>query len=196
MADCKIILGIVSSVISIGCYLPYIYNIFKGQTKPHFFSWFIWSLIMGIAFFAQTAEGAGTGAWATGLTGVSCLTIAVLAVFYGEKKILFSDVFIFIGALSGLVLWVVTKQPLLAIVLVTLTDALAFSITFKKAYYKPYEETISSFILAVVGFAISLFALENVNLTTWLYPAAVAIMDGSFAFMVWRRRETLKLTNI
>ena len=195
MTDYKIILGIISSIISIGCYLPYIYNVVKGRTKPHFFSWFIWGLIMGIAFFAQTIEGAGTGAWATGLTGVSCLDISILAIFYGEKKILTSDVWIFIGALSSLVLWVITDQPLIAVILVTITDALAFSITFKKAYFKPHEETISSFILAVIGFIISLFALESVSLTTWLYPAAVAVMDGLFALMVWRRRETLRLLN-
>lgn len=191
MVDYKIILGIVASILSVVSYVPYIRDILKGKTKPHFFSWFIWSLLLAIGFSAQLVKGAGIGAWAVGFTAASCFTIAILAIFKGEKDIKNSDWLTFLGALGALILWQLTHNPLTAVILVIITDALAFSITFRKAYYKPDQETISSYFLSAIGLAISLFALQSYNLTTWLYPVALVTMDGSFSIMTYTRRRTL-----
>jgi hypothetical protein len=190
--DYRIALGIIASVIGTVSYLPYFINIFKGKTKPHVFSWFVWGLLTGIAFFAQMAKGAGAGAWVTGLTAFFCLIIAMIALFRGEKGVTKSDWFCFIGALCGLLLWKLTSNPLLAVLLVTTTDALAFTPTFRKAYFKPYEETVSTFALNTIKFIFGLIALQSFNLTTWLYPASLVLMNGWFVIMVLLRRKSIK----
>ena len=83
----KIILGAVAVVINFIGYVPYFRDIFRGATKPHVFSWFVWGLVTGIVFFAQLAKGGGAGAWVTGLSSFFCLVIACLAFFRGEKEI-------------------------------------------------------------------------------------------------------------
>lgn len=191
MTDYKIVLGVVATILGFVGYVPYFRDIFRGTTRPRVFSWFVWGLLTGIAFFAQIARGGGAGAWVTGSSAVICVVIAVLAFFRGEKHITRSDWFSFGGALLGLVFWRLTNDPLLAIVFVTITDALAFAPTFRKAYYKPNEETASTFVLSSVKFLFALAAFESFNLTTALYPISLVLMNGSFAAMLLIRRRKI-----
>ncbi len=189
MFDYKIFLGLVSVIISVACYVPYFKDIVKGTTKPHVFSWLVWSLLTGIAFFAQLTNGAGAGAWVTGVSSLACLAVAIVALRYGEKNITPLDWWAFGGALVSLGLWGVTANALLAVILVTITDALAFVPTFRKSYYKPDEETITTFALSALKFIIVLWAFEVYDLVVWLYPVALVIMNSSFVAMVLVRRR-------
>lgn len=187
--DYKIILALLATLIGLIGYIPYFRDIFKGTTKPHVFSWFIWSLLTGIAFAAQVVEGAGPGAWVTGFTAVVCSAVAVLAFSKGEKEITKSDWVCLVLALLGIALWLVTDNPLTAVIVVTITDALAFIPTFRKTYFKPHEETLTEYALAAVKFFISIIALESLTLSTWLYPASLVIMNGAFVVMALIRRR-------
>ena len=191
MADYKVVLGLGAIAIGFVAYIPYFINIFGRRTKPHVFSWFVWGLLEGIAFFAQLSKGAGAGAWATGFTAMMCFVIAAAAIFRGEKQITNPDWWSFFGALLGLVLWQMTDSPLLAIILVSLVDALAFVPTFRKSFFKPYEETATTYSLGIFKAAISLVALEAFNTTTWLYPASLVLTNTLFVTMLLVRRRKI-----
>lgn len=191
MTDYKIVLGVVATILGFVGYVPYFRDIFRGTTRPHVFSWFVWGLLTGIAFFAQITKGGGAGAWVTGSSAVICTCIAALAFFYGKRQITKSDWFSFAGALLGLLFWQLTNDPLLAVIFVTVTDALAFAPTFRKAYYKPDEETASTFMLSSIKFLIALAAFESFNLTTALYPISLVLANGSFAAMLLVRRRKI-----
>ena len=188
----KIVIGIVAALSSFIGYVPYFRDIFLKKTKPHLFSWFIWSLIGGIAFFAQISEGAGSGAWVVGLGSMICFSIGVLAFFQGERKITSSDWIALSGAMLGLILWQVSRNPLLAIVSVTVADALAFIPSFRKAYNEPREETLITWFVSSFKFILALVATESYSLTTILYPLSLVITNGSFAIMLIIRRRILK----
>lgn len=190
--DLKLIIGSAAAVLGILSYYPYYRDIFRGTTKPHVFSWLVWGLLTGIAFFAQLTSGAGSGAWVTGSTAFLCLTIAALALVRGERHITKTDWLCFGGALLGLLLWQLTDNPLLAVLLVTATDALAYIPTFRKSYLRPFEETLSTYIVSTIKFILGLIALNAYTPTTWLYPAALVLMNGAFVLMVIIRRQTLR----
>ncbi len=80
----KIFLGYLAVIIGIVSYVPYITNIFRGKTKPHAFSWLVWSVLTGIAFAAQVVEHGGAGSWITGSTALTCVVIFILALFKGN----------------------------------------------------------------------------------------------------------------
>lgn len=191
MLNLKIILGILATIVGLVGYVPYFQDIFKGKTKPHVFSWFIWALLTGIAFFAQVVSDAGPGAWVTGVTAFICLIISILALKNGEKEITKTDWFCFIGALVGIVVWIKTSNPLFAVILVTLVDAIAYIPTFRKSYYKPFEETLIEYELASLKFVIALFALQSFTLITTLYPLSLVITNGLFSIMTIVRRKQL-----
>lgn len=188
--DYKIVLATAATIISFIGYLPYIRDVLKGTTKPHLFTWLIWTLLTGIAFLAQVAGGGGTGAYVTAFSTIMCLIIAVLAFPRGEKNITRLDWACFIAALFGIVLWQLTGDPLLAVIIVVATDTVAFVPTFRKAFWKPREETAIMYALDTIRFILAIIALESFSVTTWLYPAAVAFTDGIFViFVLIRRRQ-------
>lgn len=187
--DYKTILGIIAVAIGLAGYIPYFRNIFYGKTKPHVFSWFVWSLLEGTAFFAQVSKGAGAGAWVTGVTALLCFGVFVAAISRGEKNITRLDWMSLVGAFLGLALWAVTDNSLYAVVLVSTTDLLGFIPTFRKSYHKPYEETATLYALSSLKLAVALFALESYNLTTVLYPASLVLTNAVFVTMLLMRRK-------
>ena len=57
----KEIFGLLSLVLSVVSYVPYVRSIFVANTKPHAFTWLVWGTVMAIAFFAQLSDKAGAG---------------------------------------------------------------------------------------------------------------------------------------
>ena len=190
--DYKIILGVLATVIGFIGYFPYIRDTLKGKTKPHVFSWFLWSLMEAIVFFAQISEGAGIGAAVTGTAAGITLFIAILAWRSEDKQITPWDWAAFVGALIGVVLWRITHDPLLAVIFVSLADALAYAPTYRKAWHRPEEETLIEYGLSVVKWAIAIFALQSLNLTTWLYPATLIFTNTLFVTISLIRKRQLR----
>lgn len=188
--DIKSILGLIAVVISIISLFPYIFDILKKKTKPHLYTWVIWTPLTFIAFFSQIADNAGAGAWTTGVTAMLCLIILALSVKYGTKDITKSDKIILAGVVVATVLFLIVKNALLSIVLVTFIDVAAFYPTIRKSIKKPYEETLSTHNLAALKHFISLFALDKVSVITALYPSAVFLANLVLvAVMIKERRK-------
>lgn len=187
--DYKVFLGLAAAVIGLAAYAYYFRSILSGKTKPHVFTWLVWSLIMAVVFAAQVQSGAGPGAWVTGITALCTFVVAASALKNATKDIRPFDWFCFAGALFGVVLWIATKNALLAVITVTIVDAIAFLPTFRKAYHKPFEENAAAFALNSLKFVFGLAALENYALTTWLYPASLVLTNGVFTIMLLIRRR-------
>ena len=185
-------LAVLGMGIAVARYAMYYRDIFRGITKPHPFTWFIWGLMNVIVWFAQTSSGAGAGAWVTGLVALACLSISAVALFKGEKVITRLDWFCFFSALLGIVLWRITNEPLVAVILVTLTDAIAYVPTYRKSFYKPYEETASSYSLAALRSVFAVLSLDSFALVNWLFPASLILTDGGFVVYLLIRRRQLK----
>lgn len=190
--ELKLAFAVIANIITVVGYAPYIWNIFAGRTKPHAFSWLIWFLLTGIAFFAQAVSGGGTGSWVTGFSALVSGVIFVLAVFKGTREYTRTDLVSLGVAGVAIVLWLVTDNPLLSVLLVTVTDAVGFIPTFRKSYNRPDEETALAYGMAALKFGLSLFALQSYSLTTWLYPASLVLMNGLFTSLLLVRRRQLK----
>ena len=189
--DYHVVLGILAACIGVVSLAPYIRDMFKATTKPHPLTWFVWALINIIAFFAQVAAGGGPGAWVSGVVALECFAVALLSLSRGEKRITVLDWWCFAGALAGVIFWQLTNSPLVAVIFVTLTDALASVPTFRKSYLRPHEETVSSYLLGTLRSLLALPALQVFNVTTVLYLAFIAVSDALLVVMVLLRRRQL-----
>jgi hypothetical protein len=188
MPNYKAVRGAAAVLIGLIAYIPYLRDVFKGRTKPHAFSWLAWGTMEVIAFFAQFAKGGGAGTWATGTSAAATLLIAALAFRNKDKEIKLFDWLAFAGAITGIVLWRTLGNPVAAVIAVTLADALAFTPTFRKAFHKPYEETLSEYSLSAVKWLFAIAALEAYSATTWLYPASLVLTNTIFITVVYSRR--------
>lgn len=179
-------LGIIFTLIG---YSQYFRSIFAGKTKPHMFSWLIWASLTLIAFLAQVSDNAGPGSWITALTAIMSFIIVGLSCFKGEKSITRGDWITFLTALTAIPIWLITDNPLWAVIIVTIIDALGFYPTFRKSWLKPFEENALHYFLAALKFILSLVALDNFSIITALYPASLVFMNFTFLVLLYIRRK-------
>jgi len=117
----------------------------------------------------------------------------LLALVKGERDMSRSDWYCLCFAIAAIPLWIITSTPLWSVLLITVIDAVGFYPTIRKSYYKPSEETASTYVLASVKCTLSIAALETFSVVTALYPASLVIMNGAFvAMLLWRRKVGIK----
>lgn len=172
-------------------YVPYFHTIFSGKTKPHAFTWLVWGILTAIAFGGQIVGNGGAGAWVTGFTALVSFIICGLALLKGKRDFPLADWLCLAGCLIALALWAVTSDPLLAIILITIIDTVAFAPTFRKSYAKPYSEPTFTYTLSGLKFLVGLFALHQLSLVTALYPASLVVTNGVFVIVVVIQRKRL-----
>lgn len=187
--DYKLVCGTLSVLVGCLQYGVYIRDILAHKTKPHAFSWFVWGFPCGIVFIAQLVKGGGMGSWATGISTLLCSSIFILSLFRGEKTVTLLDWLALVMAMMAILLWVITKDPLASVVLVTVADVLGFIPTLRKSIAKPGEETVSMYLIGNVKWLLSMAALGAFSATTLLYPASMLAANGLMAlFLLYRRK--------
>lgn len=188
----KVVISIIAILLTFIGYVPYLKDTLQGKTTPHIYTWFIWGTVTAIAYALQVSAGAGAGAWITLAVVIVSYLIFLLGIRSGKKQITSTDTIFFILALIALALWRVAKQPVLSIILVALVDMLGFVPTIRKSWHKPYSETLFSYELNTVRHGLSLFALEQYSIITWLYPLTWTIANGLFSILLIVRRKQVK----
>ena len=187
----KVFVALISVAMTIIGYSYYFRDIFAGKTKPHAYSWLVWASLTTIAFAGQVSDKAGPGAWVTGLTAAISFMIFGLAINRGEQNITRTDKLNLLGAFLALALWFFTDNPVFSIILISIVDFLGFVPTIRKSFHKPGEETLIHYVLAGLKFLLSIIALNNYTLTTWLYPASLVVANLFFVIMLSVRRKQL-----
>jgi hypothetical protein len=186
--DIQAAIGIFTVLMAIALHLPYLHGALKRTITPHPFTWSLWTMLTFIIFFAQVADGAGPGAWGTGVVGTICLGIVIASLRNGFDDIRKTDVVLFVSGLGAIPLWLLTNDPTLSVVLVTAVDLIAFAPTYRKSWHKPYEEPVYLYSLNVLRHGLSLCALAHISVTTALFPFTIMLANGFLAvFLLWRR---------
>ncbi len=189
MPDLKTTISIITVILTFVGYFPYIRDTLKGKTTPHIYTWFIWALVTAIAFGLQVQAGAGVGSWVTASIVIACFSVFLLGLQSGKKDITKLDTLFLILSFIALFLWLIAKQPVLSVILVSLTDMLGFIPTIRKSWNKPHSETLFLYELNTFRHGLSILALQQYSIVTWLYPATWAIANGLFSVMLIIRRK-------
>lgn len=193
----KELLSAAAIVLTFVMFVPYILSIRSGRTKPHVFSWVVWALATLVVFLAQLAGHGGYGAWPIGVSAVITAYIAILAYRkHADRAITRTDWIFLVIALAALPCWLLTSNPLWAVVILTGVDLAGFGPTFRAAYIKPNDERMGFYFLGVVRNVLAISALEQYSVTTVLFPAAVGVACLVFVAMVAYRRHLLMLPRV
>ena len=190
----KEVLSAVAIVLTFVLFVPYIRSILIGSIRPHVFSWIIWGVGTLIVFFAQLAGGAGVGAWPIGISGLVTFYIALLAYLKrGDTDIAPVDWAFLAAALSAFPAWMLTSNPLWAVVILTAADLAGFAPTVRRAFSQPHQESPLFFGAGALRNLLVVLALQNYSLTTALFPAAVGIACLMLSTMLVVRRRSFTL---
>jgi len=184
--------SLIAIAITLAAFIPYIREIFRGTIRPHIFSWVIWGVTTLLIFLAQLEDNGGAGTWPIGVSASITIFIAYLAyVKRADVTITRADWLFFIAALLSLPLWYWTSDPLWAVILLTAIDVAGFGPTVRKAYQFPYSESLLFFALFTLRNALVMLALENLTLTTLIFPAVMLILCVLMMAMIAYRRRVL-----
>ncbi len=185
----KDIISALAIALTLIAFLPYIASTWRGQTRPHVFSWVIWGITTFIVFLAQVKDGGGAGAWPIGVSGVITIGVAIVAYLKrADISITRLDTLFFIAAVSAVPLWYFTADPMWAVAILTVVDLLGFGPTLRKAFHFPHEENLTFFGLFLLRNLLVILALEHYSVTTLLFPAAVALACLSLILLIGYRR--------
>jgi hypothetical protein len=183
--------GIIATIISILSFFPYLKDIFKRKTKPHSYTWLIWTILQITGVVAMYNNGAGLGTLALAIGAVFCAFIFTLSLKYGTKNITAFDTICLIGALAAIAVYLFLHNPVLSVILITITDFVGFLPTLRKAYAEPYSETLSLFVLGVIWSAFNIIAISAYSVTTTLYPSCILFANILCCALLWARRRIL-----
>ncbi len=193
MHDIKTIFSIIAIALTFIAYVPYIRDTLSGKTTPHVYTWFIWVIVGAIAFGLQVSAGAGVGSWVTLAVVIACFLVFLLGLRNGKKDITKLDTLFLVLSLIALFLWLIAKQPILSVILVSFTDMLGFIPTIRKSWHKPHSETLFLYSLTAFRHGLNLLALEQYNIVTYLYPLTWTFANALFSVMlIIRRKQIIK----
>ncbi len=172
--------------------VPYVRDIFHHKTEPERAMWWIYAFLFAVLFAAQLNAGAKWLLLVTGEYVVSAVIIAVLSLRYGYGKFHKRDMISLVIAALGIVLWLITNNPLIAIVIVILVDAAGFWLTLLKTWHAPHSETLISWQLSFAGALLSIFTVNTWRLDLVIYPLYAALGTALLVGLIMYRRPKVK----
>ncbi len=173
----------------IGIY-PYIKETVRGDTKPNRMSWLMWSLAPLIATAAALTNGVGWAVLPVFMSGFAPLLVFI-ASFINKNSYWKLERFDYIcGACSllALVLWGITKEPVVAIVFAIASDGFAAVPTLIKSWKYPETETITPFTTGVLNSLTSFAAIKAWTFSAYAFPVYLVFINLSISFAIYRRK--------
>src|SRR3989339_176926 len=114
--------------------------------------------------------------------------------FQNIKNIIGDVLFLFF-CFPAIPLWLIVKQPVLSIILLSAIDMLGFAPTVRKSWNDPYSETLSFYIITTFRHGLSVVALTQYNIITVLFPVSWVVANALFSVvLIIRRKHFSKLS--
>lgn len=189
--DFKLIISLFATVLVVYGYIPYFKDIFLGKTKPHLYTWLVWTITFGTATLALWRGGGNYGAigMVTGMFLV--LSIFILSFKYGTKNITRSDTFILVVALSAILVWWQLDSPLLAVLMVSAIDGMSYIPTLRKSFEEPWSETLSYWFIMAMADVLIITSLAEYNFLTVTYLAVLTVANLTVWSICFFRRKKI-----
>ena len=186
--------GVLSGILSLLAFWPYLLDTFHGRTEPQRASWLIWSVLGSIAFFSQVYEGATSSLWFAGAQVGSTISVFAMSVRRGFGRFLRKvDWAVLCVAALGLALWYLTKTAAYALAITISISLIAGCLTVAKCYKQPSSETLSTWIISFGAAILAILAVDSFDPVLIAYPAYLFTLYGMFIISIClgRRREAV-----
>lgn len=187
----KAILSVVSGILGILGFVPYIWAILRGKTKPAKASWLIWTLINVITLVAMIVKGASNPQIACVTAG--SLIVVVLALKYGVPGWTKMDKICLVGSCIGIGFWVYLRDPTVGLVISLIVGPIIGAIpTVIAAYQHPEREnklawTTFFFSSLCAILAIKVWDLDHAAQPVFFITNEVVI--ALFLWVTWRPKR-------
>jgi hypothetical protein len=168
----------------------YIRATVRGETKPNRVTWLMWSVAPLIGSVAAFSDGVRWAALPVFMSGFAPLLVFI-ASFVNPKSFWKLEKFDYIcGACSilALVLWGITKEPLIAIIFSIASDGFAAVPTIIKSWKHPDSESVEAYTTGLFNSLTSFFALRTFGISELAFPIYLVLVNSSLIAAVYKGR--------
>lgn len=176
-------IGIVAGVLALGGYIPYIYTIFTGATKPNKATWIIWSVVGGLLAFSYLAEGDPNSIWLPLGYFIGPLIVAILSFRYGYSEWSKLDIICLVTAMISVIPWVLSKDATLTLVINVLIDSTGAIPTLVKTYREPDTEDLTAWTIFFIANTLQLFSISQWHISV-IYPVYLFFLAAAMVLLI------------
>jgi hypothetical protein len=180
----------VTVVITLVGYFFYFKDVFYGNTRPNFVSWFFWMLGPFIGVFFQIKAGAGLSILPVFFAGFGPFVVIIVSlwkknIFWEISKL---DIFCGIFALMALVFYMFTHNLGISVFFAILTDGFAAIPTLLKSWKFPETETAAVYLTGILNNIFALFIIKNWIFTIYSFSIYIILINLAIVFCIYRKK--------
>jgi hypothetical protein len=182
-----VLIGAVIQLVGIYFYLR---ETIRGKTQPNKVSWLMWSIAPFIASIAAFSDGARWATLPVFMAGFTALLVFI-ASFVNPKAYWKIEIFDYICgfcSVLALLLWGITKEPLVAIIFSIISYAFAAVPTIIKSWKYPDSESIETYFAGLFNALSSFFALKTFSISELAFPIYLVLESSLLTILVYRGR--------
>lgn len=183
-------LVIAGAIVQLGGVAAYIKETIAGRAKPNRVSWLFWSIAPLIASAAALSSGVRWAVLPVFMSGFGPFLV-LLASFANKKsywKLEKFDYLCGLFSLLALILWGLTRDPLIAIIFAVLSDVFAAVPSLIKSWRYPETETVNVYATGLFNALTSFAAISAWTAASLIFPIYLVVIDLSFVLAVGRKR--------
>ena len=164
----------------------YLRDTLRGTTKPNRVTWLLWAVAPLLAAAVELDEGVGLRALPTFMVGF--MPLLVFAASFHNRAAVWRvrriDYGCGVMSVVGTVVWLVTRNGVLAICAAIAADFLAGVPTVMKSWTHPETETVYSYLGAVISMAILLLTITDWTFEEAAFPIFIVCVASVEVFLV------------
>lgn len=182
-----VFLGAITQLIGI---VIYIKETVRGNIKPNKVSWLMWAVAPLIASAAAYSDGVRWAVLPVFMAGFTALLVFI-ASFINPKSYWKLELFDYICAfcsILALILWAITKQPLVAIIFSIISYIFSAVPTITKAWKYPKTESIWTYVAGLFNAITCFFALKIFSIAELAFPIYLVLESSLFITIIYKGR--------
>lgn len=161
-----------------GC--AYIHATIKGRTKPNRVTWALWAAAPLISTVIIFLEGVFSWAVLPVFMAGFVPTLVLISSYFNKQAYWKLQAFDYVcGAIGviSLIFWLMADQPVIAVVMLVITDCFAALPTIRKAWHHPETETAIVYLAALVGGIAGLLNLNQLVVIEYAFPLYLVLIN-------------------
>lgn len=182
-------ISVLSGIVFVVAFIPYIRAIQRGETRPQKASWIIWGTLDLITFAGMVARDSANGQIVGAVFGA--WTIAGLSFRYGKPGWTWLDKLCLFGAALAIAVWLVFDSPTMGLA-TSLTATFIGSVpTFQNAWGKPGEEDKVAWTLYWISCVLAVIAAPSWSLDDAAQPITFLAIESTMMFILFVKPRLL-----
>ena len=163
-------------------YIPFIRGTIQGRVVPNRASWIVWFVQDVLIASSAIMAGVGPAAVMPVIWGLGATMMLILSLTKGTRGA-FTGLEKACLVLSGLgiLLWATTGAPRLTLVASVSALCIGGVPTVVKAWVKPWTETMSGWLLMILGTVFSSLAIQRWTFDSGFLPVVIGLFQLSIA---------------